>query len=209
MRCASFRLALMAALSFSIACSAAAQDARVPLVPSDTKDPIVGPIFEGIKSRGGQPLNMHRSVANAPKIFKAYVDMAIALRTAATTPRVDRELIILRTAQLAGGDYEFAQHRPMGLSCGLTAAQVDGLKSWQGRNDFTERQRAILAYADGMASEKGVDDRTFAELKKYFNDQDVVELTVTAAFYGMVSQITRSLAVALEPNAGKTAYGAC
>ena len=60
-----------------------------------------------------------------------------------------------------------------------------------------------------MGSDKGVDDRTFADLKKHFDDQEVVELTVTAAFYGMVSQITRSLAVKLEPNAGQTAYGAC
>lgn len=120
--------------------------ARAPLVPSDTQDPIVGPIFGGIKSRGGEPLNMHRTVANAPKIFKAYVDMAITLRTAAVTPRADRELIILRTAQLGGGDYEYAQ---------------------------------------------------------------LGELTVTSAFYGAVSQITRSLAVQLEPNAGQTAYGAC
>ena len=209
MRFASFRWMLVTALALATAQGALAQDARVGLVPSDTKDPVVGPIFDGIKSRGGQPLNMHRTVANSPRIFKAYVDMAITLRTAATTPRVDRELIILRAAQLAGGDYEFAQHRPMGLSCGLSAAQVDGLADWRKRSDFTERQRAILGYADAMAAEKGVDDRAFADLKKHFNEQEIVELTVTAAFYGMVSQITRSLAVKLEPNAGQTAYGAC
>jgi len=209
MRFAALPKVFAVALSLGIASAVLAQEARVPLVPPDTKDPIVGPIFEGIKSRGGQPLNMHRTVANSPKIFKAYVDMAITLRTAATTPRVDRELIILRTAQLAGGDYEFAQHRPMGISCGLSAAQVDGLQNWQKRTDLSDRQRAILAYADGMASDKGVDDRTFAELRKHFNDQEIVELTVTSAFYGAVAQITRSLAVKLEPNAGQTAYGAC
>lgn len=203
------RRGTLAAVVTCVALSAAAQDARVPLVAPDTKDPIVGPIFDGIRSRGGQPLNMHRTVAQSPKIFKAYVDMAITLRTAATTPRVDRELMILRTAQLAGGDYEFAQHRPMGISCGLTAAQIDGLADWRKRSDLSEKQRAILAYADAMGSDKGVDDRTFADLRKHFNDQEIVELTVTAAFYGMVSQITRSLAVKLEPNAGQTAYGAC
>lgn len=101
--------------------------ARVPLVPPDTKDPIVGPIFDGIRSRGGQPLHMHRAVAQSPKIFKAYADMALALRTAATTPRADRELMILRAAQLSGGDYEFAQHRPMAVSCGISEVQIAGL----------------------------------------------------------------------------------
>jgi alkylhydroperoxidase family enzyme len=186
-----------------------ARVARVPLVASDTSDPIVGPIFGGIKQRGGEPLNMHRAVANSPKIFKSYVDMALALRAGATTPRVDRELIILRTAQLAGGDYEFTQHRPMAVSCGMTAAQLDALAQWRPSSLFSDKQRAILAYADGMGSRSGVDDATFAALKRYFTDAEIVELTVTSAFYGMVSQITRSLDVKLEPNAGQTAYGAC
>jgi alkylhydroperoxidase family enzyme len=183
--------------------------ARVPLVAPDTNDPIVGPIFRGIQSRGGEPLNMHRAVANSPKIFKSYVDMALALRAGATTPRADRELIILRTAQLAGGDYEFAQHRPMAVSCGITAAQLDALGQWRSSSLFTDKQRAILAYVDGMGSPGGVDEATFAALKQYFNDAEIVELTVTSAFYGMVSQITRSLDVKLEPNAGQTAYGTC
>ena len=141
-------LLAFAALAFGGA--AAAQDtpvARVPLVASDTKDPIVGPIFDAIKARGGEPLNMHRAVANSPKIFKSYVDMALALRAGATTPRADRELIILRTAQLGGGEYEFAQHRPMAMSCGVSAAQLDGLAQWRTSTLFSEKQRAILAYA--------------------------------------------------------------
>jgi len=189
--------------------AAAESPARVPLVASDTQDPIVGPIFQGIKSRGGEPLNMHRAVANSPKIFKSYVDMALALRAAAVTPRADRELVILRTAQNAGGTYEFTQHRPMALSCGMTAAQLDALPQWKTSTLFSDRQRAILAYADGMTSAKGVGDDTFADLKRFFNDQEIVELTVTSAFYGAVSQITRALDVKLEANAGQTAYGGC
>ena len=205
-------IALIATVTCLASVGTQAQDrppARVPLVPSVTSEPTVGPIFEGIKARGGEPLNMHRAVANAPKIFKAYVDMAITLRTAAITPRADRELIILRTAQLGGGEYEFAQHRPMALSCGITVAQIDALPQWNASTLFSERQRAILAYAEGMASPKGVDDATFGRLSRHFNPQEIVELTVTSAFYGAVSQITRSLAVQLEPNAGQTAYGVC
>ena len=202
-------LALAGCASMAPPSSDPARVARVPLVAADTTDPIVGPIFKGIQSRGGEPLNMHRAVANSPKIFKSYVDMALALRAGATTPRVDRELIILRTAQLAGGDYEFTQHRPMAVSCGMSAAQLDALGQWRSSSLFSDRQRVILAYADGMGSRGGVDDATFAALKRHFTDPEIVELTVTSAFYGMVSQITRSLDVKLEPNTGQTAYGAC
>ena len=80
---------------------------------------------------------------------------------------------------------------------------------WKTSALFSDRQRALLAYANGMTSAKGVGDDTFSDLKRFFNDQEIVELTVTSAFYGAVSQITRALDVKLEANAGQTAYGGC
>jgi len=97
----------------------------------------------------------------------------------------------------------------MAVSCGMTAAQLDALAQWRSSGLFSDKQRAILAYAEGMVAKKGVDDATFTDLKKFFNDAEIVELTVTSAFYGAVSQITRALEVKLEGNAGQTAYGAC
>ena len=76
---------------------------------------------------------------------------------------------------------------------------------WKTSALFSDLQRALLAYADGMTSAKGVG----SDLKRFFNDQEIVELTVTSAFYGAVSQITRALDVKLEANAGQTAYGGC
>ena len=49
----------------------------------------------------------------------------------------------------------------------------------------------------------------FLDLRRLFNDQEIVEPTVTSAFYGAVSQITRALDVKLEANAGQTANGGC
>jgi len=190
---------------------AAAQEspARIPLVPSDTQDPVLKPMFDTIRSRGGQPLNMHRTIGNAPKVFRAYAQLAFALRADAVVARADRELIILRATQLAQGDYEFTQHKPMAMSCGMTPAQIDAIAQWRASKLFSERQRAVLAFADGMASAGGVDQATFDEMKKHFPPQEIVELSVTAGFYTAASQVTRSLGIKLEPDAGQTAYGKC
>jgi len=200
------------ALTLLAAGAASAQEAplaRIPLVPADTQDPILKPMFDGIRARGGEPLNMHRTVGNAPKIFKSYAEMAFAIRAQAVVSRADRELIILRATHNHHGDYEFTQHRPMGVSCGLTQAQVDAVPNWRNSTVFGEKQRAVLAYADGKASADGVDDATFAALKRFYSPQEIVELTVTAAFYAAAAQVTRSLGVKLEKNAGTSGYGKC
>jgi alkanesulfonate monooxygenase SsuD/methylene tetrahydromethanopterin reductase-like flavin-dependent oxidoreductase (luciferase family)/alkylhydroperoxidase family enzyme len=182
--------------------------ARVPLVPSDTQDPVIKPIFDGVRARGGEPLNMHRTMANAPMLFKSMSDQALAIRSLATVARADRELIILRMTSITGGDYEFTQHKPMAMSCGVTAGQIEAIAQRRSSTAlFDARQRAILAYADAMASPAGVDDATFAALQKFFSPQEIVELTITAGFYCGAAMATRALAVKLEPNAGHGKYG--
>lgn len=81
--------------------------ARIPLVPLDTEDPVLKPVFDDIKARGGVPSYMHRTIGNAPEIFKAFASVAWAIRRDAVLPRIERELIILRATQLEKGDYEF------------------------------------------------------------------------------------------------------
>ena len=71
----------------------------------------------------------------------------------------------------------------MAMSCGISAAQIDGLSEWRNNNLFSDRQCVVLAFADGMASAAGVDDATFDAMKKYFSSQEIVELTMNAAYY--------------------------
>lgn len=202
--CASISVALLASVA-----RAEEPLARVPLVPTDTTIPVVKTFFDGVRSRGGQPLNMHRTIANAPGVFKQFNDLALALRTEPKVRRADRELMILRMTDLAQGIYEFTQHTPMAISCGMSMEQVEALPKWRETNLFSDRQRAILAYADQMSSKDSVDDATFATLKRFLSDEEIVELTLTGSFYFALSQTTRALGVKLEPNAGKTAYGKC
>ena len=184
--------------------------ARIAPVSADTRDPVLVPIFDTIRSRGGQPSNMHRTLGNAPKIFKPYTDLAFALRGESSVPRVYRELIILRATHLFHGDYEFGAHSSMAMSCGLSAEQVAAVRTWPERSAlFDERQRAIIAYADGMASPASVDEPTFAALARHFSPKEIVELTITASYYVNAVLVTRALGVRVDGGAGQGTYGRC
>jgi alkylhydroperoxidase family enzyme len=114
-------------------------------------------------------------------------------------PRPLRELTILRTAQIMGGDYEVYQHVPAALACGYSQAQVDALASWQGCNLFNDRERALLAYLDQAVRAKAeVDDSTFGELARLFDSREIVELTMIAAQYMGTSMLTNALQVRID-----------
>jgi alkylhydroperoxidase family enzyme len=177
------------------------------LVDRDTNDPIVKSIFDAMKAKGAGPLNIHRTIANAPEVYKGFSAFASALRQDGESPRAERELAILRTTQLKGGDYEFVQHRRIGLSCGLTESQIDGLPEWTSKAIYNDRQRLILEYVDSMVANGTVDDPTMMKVKQVFSPKEIVELTMTSAFYTAIVQFSR--AVRIEPEKQATSYAGC
>ena len=182
---------------------------RVPRVQDDTKDPDAQALFKELRDRGTAPLNLHRTYANAPKLARATLAVAQALRYDAIVSRADKELIILRATQLARGDYQFGQHRRLAISCGITEEQIESLPRWRESKLFSDRQRAVLAFADAMASPDGVDDATFDAMKAHYSNQEIVELTMNAAYYVFSSQVGRTLRITAEGNPKGGSYGAC
>lgn len=205
-------LAAVGALLFVSAPSGAADApmiARIPAVSDSSTDPAVVALFAGIRARGGKPLNLQLVTGNAPKIGKAMLGLAYSLRFDATTPRPVRELAILRTAQMMNAPYELAQHVKLALACGITQAQIDGLKTWQRSNLFDDRQRALLAYVEAVVRGGNVDDATFATLQRYFDTREITELTITTSAYVSTALLTKALRVAPEEDGRTSVQGSC
>jgi len=181
----------------------------VPLVQDDTTNPDAQALFNELRARGTMPLNLHRVYGNAPKLARSSLALAQALRHDAVVSRADKELIILRATQLARGDYPFGQHRRLAITCGITVEQIENLAGWRDSNLFSDRQRAVLAFADAIASPEGVDDATFDAMKTFFSAQEIVELTMNAAFYTSSSLISRTLRITADGNPKAGSYGAC
>jgi 4-carboxymuconolactone decarboxylase len=60
---------------------------------------------------------------------------------------------------------------------------------------LSESQQAALAYADWMTKNVHVPQHVFEAVKTHFNEQQVVEITLTVSTYNMVSRILIALDV--------------
>jgi len=182
--------------------------ARVPAVQESNPDPIVQEMFANAKARGGQIINLSLIRANAPKLAKPGSGVAYAIRYDTKTPRRLIELAILRTAELYDGVYEINQHRPMMRACNYTPEQIDAVAHWQDSSLFDEKQRALLAYVD-QAARGDVDDPTFAAFAKFFDTQEIVEITITVDNYVGTALFTRALRIQVETDGRETSIGKC
>ena len=157
----------------------------------------------GLKKRleelWGEPVNLYRALGNHPALAAAWTEFANSIRHDSRTPRKLREIMILRTAQIARSHYEWAQHLKMARKAGVTEAQIDELELWRESKHFDARERAALALTEGvMASD--VTDEVYAEAAKHFGHAEYVELCLTAAFYAMVSRMLDAMRVDFDPD---------
>jgi alkylhydroperoxidase family enzyme len=146
----------------------------------------------------GRPVNLYRALGNQPALVAAWTEFFNALRHESRTPRSLRELMILRTAQLARSEYEWAHHLGMARSAGVRESQLGALAQWRDSAEFDGRERAALELAEAVAACR-VTDAVHAAAKRHFDDGEYVELSLTAAAYAMVARMLDALAVELDP----------
>ena len=152
---ASFKIAsLLLAIAASPAFADGPKVSRLPGVPGQTPE----------AARAGRPagedtINLTISRGHAPPVSAATGVLARALRNDATTPRILRELTIMRTALFVKSDYEINQHIPMIKACGYTDAKIEAVKNWRASSLFDERERAArLRRPDARRRRRGRPD---------------------------------------------------
>ncbi len=181
---------------------------RLPPLP-EPLDPLIHELFAETTSRGGSILNLHLTKAHAPKLALAGRPSTRALRNDCVSPRLLREIAIVRMSMLVGCAYELHHHRPLVLQAGLSEAQFDALKDWrQERQLFAAKQQALLAYVDRLGSNKGeVDDATFATMERHFSPQEIVELTLCATHYYASGLFMKAMRIEIDAAHKKAAPG--
>ena len=84
----------------------------------------------------------------------------------------------------------------MGSSAGLSDEKIDALPDYATSPLYTEAERAALTYADAITiTDQDVDDQLFAQVRSFFDDDQIVELTATIAWENCSSKFNRALRV--------------
>ena len=172
--------------------------ARVRLIEKEQAPPEVKEIFQKIEDNGAKILNLYKVVANSPGLLLNFIRLGNSVIGRMGLPSRLREIVILRVARLTGSEYEWAQHAPVALQVGVSQKQLDSISDWKNSAEFNNKERAVLQYTDEVAQKVKVTDQTFNTLKNFFNEQTIVELTMTIGYYEMVARLLVPLQVELD-----------
>jgi AhpD family alkylhydroperoxidase len=111
---------------------------------------------------------------------------------------LDRKLVLLmkmRASQINGCAYCLDMHSIDARAEGETEQRLYTLDAWRETPFFNDRERAALAWAEAVTrvSEEHVPDAVFEEVKKYFSEKEIIDLTIVATTINMWNRISISL----------------
>lgn len=159
---------------------------------------------------GGLP-SFARLWAHVPHLGKLLLPLPVALTReglGSSLPRALKAIVLLRTSQVNEAPYSLAHHAAMARAAGLSPDQLSALSAGTVASapGFTPRERAASAWADHVArnTAKNHDD-IFNQLKAYFADAEIVELTALCTVASKMDRIHNALRLPLEPAAEFTA----
>jgi alkylhydroperoxidase family enzyme len=172
---------------------------RVTLVEKEQAHPMVKELYGKNEAKSGRVINLWKVMGHCPYIGLNFQRLGNSiLKGEGLSPKL-RELAILRVGSLAQSEYEFKQHTAIALQNGISQKQIDEIVDWAASEHFDERERAVLAYTDAVARDIRVRDETFARLRTFLNEEEIIELTAVIGYYGMACRILVALEVDLEP----------
>jgi len=77
---------------------------------------------------------------------------------------------------------------------GWSEDQINNLHHFEGRTDFSDKEKAALRLAERMTSDShSIDDALFADLCKHFDEGEVIELLAAIGLFNYFNRFNDAL----------------
>lgn len=172
---------------------------RVKYLKSKEVGPVSRLIFKLTTRETGtdEPINVFRVLGHLGKVFPFYMAYFTMLYKKGKIDIVEKEIITLRTAWRLGSLYEYVHHREFLENAGYAKEVIDSYTS----DDDTlweERLKTILPAVDDIVLTHTVTPGHMSELKKYYDDDQIVEFLMFVGYFIMIAVIIDASGVVLE-----------
>ena len=151
------------------------------------------------QERMGYVPNTILTMARKPKLVQAMAMLSEAVHNDSSLPATLRGLIGLASSAAAGCMFCTAHSAAATEKYGADREKVAKYYEYETNDLFSDAERAAMRYAQRASSTpNAVTDESFAELRKYFSDTEIVEIQAVVSYYGFLNRWNDSFATTLE-----------
>ncbi len=172
---------------------------RLAPLPPD-HDPELAEYFAKLEKRNGYLPNSQLTMQRRPKLLKAYAQLSAAIWDPDGSVDLGlRRLVGHVASRAAGCQYCMAHTAGHALHTGVDDAKLAAVWEYRTSPLFNDAERAALdvALAAGQVP-NDVTDGMFAELRKHWNEGEIVEIVAVIALFGFLNRWNDTMATPLE-----------
>lgn len=168
--------------------------ARVKYIEEETTDnPVVKEAFERMRKKRGKVTNIYKALAHKPSILNTIGPFVAAVQQPDELDPKLKERIILRVSKINRSAYCCYAHEQISSKMGFTPNEITEMNN-PGSAHISDAEKAALNYAEALTVNPGnIPDAVYGELRKYYSDSQVVEITMIAALYNMINRFNEAL----------------
>jgi alkylhydroperoxidase family enzyme len=177
---------------------ASSQTPRIPPLPPEEQDEQAKELLDGIRAGDAPASNIFSTLVRHPGLFRRWLPFGGKLLGGGKLPPRDRELLILRTGWNCTAEYEWAQHREISRSIGITDEEITRVREGPDAAGWDPFDASLLRAADELHAQSKITDDTWAKLTDRYDEKQLIEVPMLVGHYHMVAFTLNSLGVPLE-----------
>lgn len=171
---------------------------RIAPLPDAEQDEQQRELLAGVKVADAPASNIFATLVRNPGLFRRWLPFGGKL-LAGKLPARDRELLILRTAVLCDAEYEWGQHRLIGLKAGIEAQEIERVRRGPDAEGWDQFDAALIRAVDELHKRSCISDGTWETLASRYDERQLIEVPMVIGHYHLVAFTLNSLGVELEP----------
>lgn len=172
----------------------AAPNPVVSPLSKENAAPSVQPIFDKLTHVFGNMPSFFATMARVPEALEHFLPLYGSVIDKGTVEPKYKELAYLKTSQINGCQYCSKAHTSSGKKNGVTEEQLKGLLFPLRSDAFDDKEKAVLLYAERVTrGAAAIRPAALQELKQYFNDDQIVELTLTICIANFTNRFNDAL----------------
>jgi len=170
-------------------------DTKMRAIPTEDWNSSLSHIIADMK---GQPLNVHKLLANNPALLETWWSLRNYLVKGGSLGKRNAELVILRTAAQARNWYEWASHVERGLNSDLSLAEIERVLEGPNHPDWTESDALLLQSVDDLAANGALGPELLEKLDAHFGQKAILDLIALRSMYVMLGNMLNTWEVELD-----------
>ncbi|MFQ5786797.1 MAG: carboxymuconolactone decarboxylase family protein [Thermodesulfobacteriota bacterium] len=171
--------------------------AKIPYVEKEDAPENIQGMYDALQKKFGVVPNVVKAMANSPELLSGFMPfLGAALGPSKVSGNI-KELAILTTSKLNGCSYCTAHHTAAGKRAGLTDEKIAAADD-PNSDALDDKEKAVVRYSSELAKNVAASDEALNELRKYFDDAQIAEITMVAGVFHVLTRFADTFKVELE-----------